>query len=131
MVTRKRYPLRLGFSALSLFVIAACSGGCAGPDSIVDAARSDLSSLFGLLDTNRKPVYKGDILVSEYDGVRDDFVTGGLGRIGLEQPVPPTPADPLNSTAAELRRLVVYNNSRALNDLSASGGVRPPVRTEC
>jgi len=56
-----------------------------------------------------------------YDGINDDLASAGLGSEGLQAPAP-TPADPLNPTTAELRRLAIYNNYRALVDFSSSGG---------
>jgi hydroxybutyrate-dimer hydrolase len=58
-----------------------------------------------------------------YDGVTDDLLTGGLGRTGLAFASPaPAFADPENPTAAELRRLAIYNNYRALVDTTEGGG---------
>lgn len=76
---------------------------------------------------NQKPVFiKGDILEVHYDGVTDDLLTAGLGRTGLEDGSPPPVfADPLNPTDAELRRVAIYNNYRALvpTDLGNGYGV--------
>lgn len=65
---------------------------------------------------NKKPTFvAGDILESAYDGVIDDLLTGGLGKTGLKDGSPaPVFADPENPTDAELRRLAIYNNYRAL-----------------
>ena len=57
-----------------------------------------------------------------YDGITDDLLTGGLGKDGLAAATPPTFADPLNPTAAELRRLAIYGNYRALIDTTDGGG---------
>ena len=58
-----------------------------------------------------------------YDGVTDDLLTGGLGRTGLAFASPaPTLADPENPSAAELRRLAIYSNYRALVDTTEGGG---------
>jgi len=70
----------------------------------------------GKLDTTR------DISRIYYDGITDDLLTGGLGSTGLANPVAPTFADPLNPTAAELRRLAIYNNYRALVPEAPGGG---------
>jgi len=51
-----------------------------------------------------------------------DLLTAGLGRAGLGAAVAPAYADPLNPTAAELRRNAVYSNYRGLVDASAAGG---------
>jgi hydroxybutyrate-dimer hydrolase len=57
-----------------------------------------------------------------YDGVSDDLLTAGLGKTGLQSAVPPPIAVPTNPTAAELRRLAIYINYRALADMSTNGG---------
>lgn len=57
-----------------------------------------------------------------YDGVTDDLLTAGLGKDGLASAIAPTFADPLNPTPAELRRLAIYNNYRALVDMTDDGG---------
>ena len=57
----------------------------------------------------------------ELDGVSDDLLTAGLGLEGLRGAPPPL-ADPLNPTAAELRRLAVYNAYRGLVDVTDAGG---------
>jgi hydroxybutyrate-dimer hydrolase len=54
-----------------------------------------------------------------YDGVADDLLTGGLGRTGLAGPAPAVtdPTDP-----AQLRRLAIHTNYRAILDITAGGG---------
>src|SRR5207244_1590968 len=63
----------------------------------------------------------GDISRALYDGSDDDLLTAGLGKSGLQGAAPPI-ADPANPTAAELRRLAIYNNYRALVDVNMNGG---------
>ncbi|WP_341580916.1 3-hydroxybutyrate oligomer hydrolase family protein [Marinobacter metalliresistant] len=65
---------------------------------------------------------QGDIQQSSYDGITDDLLTAGLGATGLGSSPAPAFADPLNPTAAELRRLAIYNNYRALVDTAPGGG---------
>lgn len=65
------------------------------------------------------PQVQGDISRIAYDGITDDLLTGGLGRSGLAGAAP-TVSDP--PTAAELRRLAIYNNYRALVDMTPGGG---------
>ena len=60
-------------------------------------------------------------LRSEYDGRDDDLLTAGLGIEGLRASVP-TFANPLAPTARELRRRAIWQNWRALIDVSADGG---------
>lgn len=65
---------------------------------------------------------QGDISQASYDGITDDLLTAGLGASGLASTPAPAFADPLNPTAAELRRLAIYNNYRALVDTAPGGG---------
>ena len=50
------------------------------------------------------------------------MATAGLGVAGLQSAVGPVPNDRLNPTAAELRRLAIHTNYRALTDPTTSGG---------
>ncbi|OYY92489.1 MAG: D-(-)-3-hydroxybutyrate oligomer hydrolase [Polaromonas sp. 28-63-22] len=70
---------------------------------------------------NVKPAYLGAVATASYDGTADDLLTAGLGKTGLGG-VAPAPADPLNPTPTELRRIAIYNNYRAILDISAAGG---------
>ncbi|MBI3900215.1 MAG: D-(-)-3-hydroxybutyrate oligomer hydrolase [Gammaproteobacteria bacterium] len=71
----------------------------------------------------KKPAFvKAPILHTAYDGDTDDLLTAGLGKTGLQTNTPPAFADPLKPTAAELRRRAIYNNYRALVDISSDGG---------
>jgi hydroxybutyrate-dimer hydrolase len=63
---------------------------------------------------------KGDVRITEFDGVTDDVLTAGLGVAGLQSGTPPALSDP--PTAVELRRLAIYNNYRALVDITTGGG---------
>src|SRR5262245_38269796 len=63
-----------------------------------------------------------DVIHTRYDGITNDLLTAGLGKSGLGSPAAPLPADQLNPTAEELRRLAIYNNYRALIDPTAGGG---------
>ena len=58
---------------------------------------------------NSKPTYLGAVSVTTYDGTSDDLLTAGLGKTKLGGAAPAV-ADPLKPTAAELRRLAIYNN---------------------
>ena len=64
---------------------------------------------------------KSAIVSNTYDGNTDDLLTAGLGKTGLGggAPAVATPASPTN---AELRRIAIYNNYRALVDISPNGG---------
>ncbi|MBU2952848.1 D-(-)-3-hydroxybutyrate oligomer hydrolase [Marinobacter sp. F3R08] len=64
----------------------------------------------------------GEISQTSYDGLTDDLLTAGLGADGLASASAPEFSDPLNPTAAELRRLAIYSNYRALVDTVPGGG---------
>ncbi|TDG06969.1 D-(-)-3-hydroxybutyrate oligomer hydrolase [Paraburkholderia guartelaensis] len=72
---------------------------------------------------NRLPpfVVASSLQTTTYDGVSDDLLTAGLGKTGLAG-AQPTIANPAAPTAAELRRLAIWSNYRALVDISANGG---------
>ncbi|MCC6196323.1 MAG: D-(-)-3-hydroxybutyrate oligomer hydrolase [Burkholderiales bacterium] len=72
-------------------------------------------------EQNIKPVFVGTITKSTYDGNTDDLLTAGLGKTGLAGAAPPI-ANPTAPTAAELRRLAIYNNYRAIVPVAANGG---------
>jgi hydroxybutyrate-dimer hydrolase len=72
---------------------------------------------------NLRPAFiAGPIDSKAYDGVSDDLLTAGLGKAGLGSGVPPFVAVPTAPTVAELRRVAIYNNYRALVDIAANGG---------
>lgn len=73
------------------------------------------------IEVNTKPTFVGAITKTTYDGTSDDLLTAGLGKSGLQKGAPAI-ADPNNPTAAELRRLAIYNNYRALVDIATNGG---------
>jgi hydroxybutyrate-dimer hydrolase len=62
-----------------------------------------------------------NVRCADYDGIKDDLLTAGLGKNGLAGGAPAI-ADPANPTPAELRRLAIYSNYRALVDISPGGG---------
>ncbi|WP_327358677.1 D-(-)-3-hydroxybutyrate oligomer hydrolase [Caballeronia humi] len=64
----------------------------------------------------------GSVKTLTYDGSTDDLLTAGLGKTGLASATAPTIANALQPTAAELRRLAIYSNYRALVDMTANGG---------
>lgn len=93
------------FNAISLAVLALA--GCGGTDDVEDL--------------NIRPAYLGTISTTIYDGSSDDLLTAGLGKTGLAG-TSPTVANPLQPTAAELRKIAIFNNYRAILDISAAGG---------
>ena len=76
--------------------------------------------LLGPAQAAERPDFiRGEILSAHYDGVSDDLLTAGLGKSGLAGAAPGLSDPP---TAAELRRLAIYNNYRALLDMTPGGG---------
>src|SRR6516162_4629077 len=71
---------------------------------------------------NLRPAFLGTVTTTSYDGVNDDLLTAGLGASGLGAAAAPAPASPTAPTAAELRRLAIFNNYRAILDISPKGG---------
>ncbi|HKA41435.1 MAG TPA: 3-hydroxybutyrate oligomer hydrolase family protein [Burkholderiales bacterium] len=73
-------------------------------------------------DDGKAPSFiHGPILKATYDGIGDDLLTAGLGKTGLTLAAPGF-AKPLEPTPAELRRLAIYVNYRALVDITSGGG---------
>ncbi|HEY2928879.1 3-hydroxybutyrate oligomer hydrolase family protein [Piscinibacter sp.] len=106
-----------------LLALAGCGGGAAtereqaaalptGPTKPVPAANFPF---------NVRPSGLGSIHAVDVDGTSDDLLTAGLGKTGLAGAAPGY-TDPLHPTAAELRRAAIYNNYRALVDMTAAGG---------
>jgi len=71
-------------------------------------------------ETIAKPSNVGTVTISRFDGSSDDLLTAGLGKTGLASAT--APAASATPTAAELRRLAIYNSYRALVDTTANGG---------
>jgi hydroxybutyrate-dimer hydrolase len=90
--------------ASAVALLSACGGGNGGSNV-----------------QNVKPAFLGTVTKTTYDGASDDLLTGGLGKTGLAGPAP-TIVNPAAPTAAELRRLAIYNNYRALVPITANGG---------
>lgn len=68
-------------------------------------------------------IVKGSVQKTEYDGISDDLLSAGLNQAGLNSSKAPPFADPLNPTAAELRRNAIHNNYRAIVDTAPAGGM--------
>lgn len=111
----KRAPSRSGRRPLSALTLTALAAGVA----LLSACGGDDETPPAL---NEKPSFLGSIQSTRYDGNADDLLTAGLGKTGLASAVAPAYADPLKPTAAELRRAAIYNNYRALVDMSSAGG---------
>lgn len=72
---------------------------------------------------NSQPSFvSGAVQRVAYDGQSDDLLTAGLGKTGLQSATAPVITDPLAPTAAELRRLAIHQNYRALVDTTVAGG---------
>lgn len=63
----------------------------------------------------------GEPIRRVFDGETDDLLSAGLGAEGLRGPAPGF-ADPARPTALELRRRAIWNNYRALTDITDAGG---------
>lgn len=90
-----------------------------------------IAVLMGLSACGENPKYENNLrppsLAAEisklvYDGTADDLLTAGLGKTGLQSAVAPTFVDANAPTPAELRRAAIYNNYRALVDMTSNGG---------
>ena len=103
-ILRKNTILKLTALASAVLALSAC-GGNGDPVEL----------------TNIKPAYLGAIVTASYDGSADDLLTAGLGKTGLGG-VAPTVADPAKPTPAELRKLAIFNNYRAILDITVAGG---------
>jgi len=66
-------------------------------------------------------VVADSVSITAYDGVHDDLLTAGLGKSGLTAAAP-VAVNPTQPSAAELRRLAIWSNYRALVDISVNGG---------
>lgn len=71
-------------------------------------------------DFNSAPSFATNLSTASYDGSSDDLLTAGLGWDGLAAAnAPATSATP---TKAELRKLAIWTNYRALVDMTSAGG---------
>ena len=98
----------IGLTAVMTGVLAACGGGDGGGSLALGVANVSPSFL------------KGNIASKTYDGNSDDLLTAGLGASGIASATLPTVS--ATPTAAELRRLAIHQNYRALVDTTANGG---------
>ena len=95
------------------------------PFALATLAAAALTACGGSGDgaqVNTRPAWLGSVQATAYDGASDDLLTAGLGKTGMAAAVAPPYADPLKPTAAELRRLAIHTNYRALLDMTAAGG---------
>jgi len=68
---------------------------------------------------NKLPPGVNPVSAITYDGTSDDLLTAGLGRTGLGGSRP-SPIDP--TKPADLRKLAIYVNYRAVLDITTAGG---------
>ena len=95
------------------FALLSLAAGCGGSDKTTIGG--------GDYEVNVRPGFvAGTPTTTSYDGSADDLLTAGLGRAGLAVAAgPPLSATP---TAAELRKLAIHTNYRAIVDTTAGGG---------
>ena len=106
---------------LCLPILAAA--GCGGNDissETVDPA--NLSKLPAGIMQHSAFTYPATAVGSGSTTATQDLLTGGLGKTGLGAAAAPAYADPLNPTAAELRRNAIFANYQAVLDRTANGG---------
>ena len=92
------------------FIAVGALGACGSDDDLTGGSPT----------VNTKPAYVGTIVTTTYNGSTDDLLTGGLGWDGLQSATPP--AVSATPTARELRTRALYNNYRALVDMTTNGG---------
>ena len=110
MNTRPRHRLAV---VLAVAGLGACGGG--------DDDRA-LNTLPAGMTHHAATTYGATAVGSGSSADTQDLLTAGLGRTGLGSATAPAYADPLNPTAAELRRNALYANYRGILDPSANGG---------
>jgi len=116
MTSRLHSPTSFTFTALGLATLALA--GCGSDDDTplpVNTLPANISQL-------TVTTYPATTAGSGSTAATQDLLTGGLGKMGLMAPAAPTYADPLNPTAAELRRNALFSNYRGLVDVTAAGG---------
>ncbi|MES2960277.1 MAG: 3-hydroxybutyrate oligomer hydrolase family protein [Pseudomonadota bacterium] len=107
---------------LSCVAAAAMLAGCGGGGTSHTLEPPTAAKPNANANLNFRPAFvTGTVRVTEYDGVSDDLLTAGLGATGLGGAAPGF-VDPLLPTAAELRRLAIHTNYRALVDPTSNGG---------
>ena len=103
-------------AACALVIGAGLLSACGGGDDAVVAPAAPVA-----VTPLSVTVYPATAPASGATAATQDLLTGGLGKSGFALAAPAY-ADPLNPTAAELRRNALYANYRALIDPSANGG---------
>ena len=105
--------MQLRLNPLALAVVAACALSACGGGDDDNNNRTPANAL---------PAGVAKVGVVKYDGQGDDLLTAGLGTSGLQSDTAPAFANPLQPTAAELRRMAIYLSYRGIVDTTAAGG---------
>ena len=95
-------------SVATVGLLTGCGGDSSG--ALLDVGMPNFSPTF----------LSGAVSSKSYDGNSDDLLTAGLGATGLATATAPTVS--ATPTAAELRRLAIHQNYRALVDTTTNGG---------
>lgn len=99
--------------------VVACSAALTACGGTVESTHNELPAG---VTTRTVTSYTATSVGSGATAGTQDLLTGGLGKTGLGSATTPAYADPLNPTAAELRRNALYANYRAILDFSVAGG---------
>lgn len=125
---------RVKLTLIAALILATVLGTLTVHRSIQPASAHTTQAPLQVVNTPPDFLVQDSLVMNEYDGATDDLLTAGLGQDGLASATAPTFANPANPTAAELRRLAIYNNYRALVDTSPGSGYGtlygPAVGTE-
>ncbi|WP_144148474.1 D-(-)-3-hydroxybutyrate oligomer hydrolase [Paraburkholderia sp. BCC1884] len=105
-------PARTLATALGMAVAAAMLAGCHSGDDLTLPPQANVLPAF----------IKTAVTTKTYDGSSDDLLTAGLGKTGLASATAPAIANAAQPNAAELRRLAIWSNYRALVDMTTNGG---------
>src|SRR3984957_15789260 len=100
--------------AMAAFSLTACHGNDDGNNNNNNNGNGSQNNVLPTFTS-------GGVRTQTYDGTTDDLLTAGLGKDGLASATPPAIANPVAPSAADLRRLAIYSNYRALVDMSANG----------
>ncbi|MEG0150702.1 MAG: 3-hydroxybutyrate oligomer hydrolase family protein [Comamonas sp.] len=109
-LSNERISWRWAATAVAAATLVAC-GGDTMPSNHLPRGFTDLGMT----------AYPATAVSTGSTAATQDLLTGGIGKTGLGGAVP-TYADPVNPTAAELRRNALYSNYRGILDPTANGG---------
>jgi len=99
-------------TSVAMAILTGCGGGS---DSAVNSLPAGIAEVSRTAYTATQPG-------AGTSPATQDLLTGGLGKAGLGLAAAPAFADPLNPTAAELRRNALHGNYRGIMDASAGSG---------